>query len=445
MKTNFSLCFLLLFAVPLLFCSSCSDGDDKYDIPDDVSADTDSGSEKPDSDNADSNTDTDDETDTANDNDATDTDNPSDDDADTGDETDTASDDDAADTGDKPDNDNDNTDTDSDDDGDSSSDEDTDDPGDSGYIDNNDDDPQIICTGQTQCFNNSKSIDCPASSDKNFFGQDAQYASKGYCLNKSFSVPGNNDQIVIDNITGLIWQRNTPSTYEGCSVNSGALCLHSDAINYCEHLNIGNYDWRLPTPEEIATIIEFGKKIPAINEDFFSIPLVSDKDFWTITIDASSSNKIWYADFKEGSIKLGDDEGKYVRCVAGTNKLEEPHFRILNEGEDEEIVEDSAHNLLWTKIPQPDLEWAQALRYCQKLTHNGGGWRLPNINELLSIINYSKSNPASDFPSLPSAFLWTSTSYENTPGYAWAIRSKTGTLEPAGDKQAFTGRAICVK
>ena len=58
----------------------------------------------------------------------------------------------------------------------------------------------------------------------------------------------------------------------------------------------------------------------------------------------------------------------------------------------------------------------QASAYCQSL---GGGFRVPSANELVSLVDFSKStNPAIDrdaFPDTPVDIFWTSTSASGTP------------------------------
>ncbi|MBO7126052.1 DUF1566 domain-containing protein [bacterium] len=296
-------------------------------------------------------------------------------------------------------------------------------------------DSEIVCTGQTKCYNSSEEITCPSTSDEDFFGQDAQYASKGYCFPKSLDA--SNPQIITDNNTGLVWQRKIPATYEGCTGNDGAYCLYQQALNFCENLTLENFDdWRLPTPEEFATIIDYGRT-PAINKEIFSIPNTLFRDFWTLTG--------LYVDFTKGSTESGDSSAKLVRCVRGDFQLPVADFTITNEGSDEEIVEDSAHNLYWTKIESEEaLKWKKALNYCNKLNYgDNSGWRLPSINELASILDYSASEPASKFPSLSSTSFWSSTSYNESPDYAWRINSSNGTIETG--KKTKEASVICVK
>ena len=309
-------------------------------------------------------------------------------------------------------------------------------------------DPNVLCTGQTKCYDMYDEMACPASQGDYFFGQDAQYtAANGYCIKKNFTASG---EIVTDNITELVWQRNIPSSYSGCTGNSGALCLHNEAKNYCENLTIGGFDdWRLPTPNELATIIDFGKNSPAADEKF-SNPTGSRINFWTSAeslYSTAGDPRIWLVNFTTGAVEEGDNHAKYVRCVRG-DELEGPSFSILNEGEAEEIVFDSVHNLHWTKNPAAAVNWRLALSYCVNLEYNGEtGWRLPTVNELATILDYSRKAPASEFPTLQTPNLWTSTTYYsgNPEGYntAWIVYTAKGEIKSAA--KDGIAQILCVK
>ncbi|MBI4583448.1 MAG: DUF1566 domain-containing protein [Planctomycetes bacterium] len=74
---------------------------------------------------------------------------------------------------------------------------------------------------------------------------------------------------------------------------------------------------------------------------------------------------------------------------------------------------------------QDSLPWCDALAYCENLSFAGhDDWRLPNVRELQSIVNYGhgRDNPAIDpvFGALSSDY-WSSTSGSVTPGYAWLV------------------------
>jgi len=49
-------------------------------------------------------------------------------------------------------------------------------------------------------------------------------------------------------------------------------------------------------------------------------------------------------------------------------------------------------------------------------------WRLPTIQELFTLVDYSRCNPAIDttiFPNTEASSYWSSTAYAHNPNYAW--------------------------
>lgn len=61
----------------------------------------------------------------------------------------------------------------------------------------------------------------------------------------------------------------------------------------------------------------------------------------------------------------------------------------------------------------------------------GKAWRLPNIKELSSIADKSRSNPAIDttaFPATPSNWFWSSSPYVGYPVNAWVVGFYDGSV-----------------
>lgn len=76
--------------------------------------------------------------------------------------------------------------------------------------------------------------------------------------------------------------------------------------------------------------------------------------------------------------------------------------------------------------------WTAALLYCDGLRFAGHeDWRLPNVRELQSIVDYSRTDPAIApvFMALSSTY-WSSSSYlgYTSPEYAWSISFDDGDL-----------------
>lgn len=80
----------------------------------------------------------------------------------------------------------------------------------------------------------------------------------------------------------------------------------------------------------------------------------------------------------------------------------------------DDTISDSSTDLMWVKTETSRVTWEVALSYCEGLTHaTYTNWRLPNRNELESLVDYSKNtSPPIDttfFPNTISETYWTST------------------------------------
>lgn len=69
--------------------------------------------------------------------------------------------------------------------------------------------------------------------------------------------------------------------------------------------------------------------------------------------------------------------------------------------------------------------WAEAQGYCAALVLGGvSGWRLPARMELLTIVDFTVTNPSIDlaaFPNTPAYSFWTSSPYAGSSGQAWCF------------------------
>lgn len=98
------------------------------------------------------------------------------------------------------------------------------------------------------------------------------------------------------------------------------------------------------------------------------------------------------------------------------------HFTDLGDG----TVRDNATGLIWQQGFSPsELPQAECVAYCTTLTTSGGGWRLPSLLELCSIVDETRSDPAIDlsvFPGTPMASsFWSSSPVPGRPFYGWYV------------------------
>lgn len=90
--------------------------------------------------------------------------------------------------------------------------------------------------------------------------------------------------------------------------------------------------------------------------------------------------------------------------------------------------------------------WAQALA-APEVSQIGGhnNWRLPNKNELASIVERACTGPSINetvFPSTTSGEFWTSTPGRREGGYAWRINFKTGDILNIQIEQTYSVRLV---
>jgi hypothetical protein len=107
---------------------------------------------------------------------------------------------------------------------------------------------------------------------------------------------------------------------------------------------------------------------------------------------------------------------------AGAPRIDAPRFEIVADA----IARDTSTGLEWTRknVTPKAGPWAVAAKACEQLELAGGGWRLPTIRELLSLVDYERHDPAinTDVFTCDPNWYWTSTAAAPSPGdYAWFV------------------------
>ena len=301
-----------------------------------------------------------------------------------------------------------------------------------------------ICTGHGKCYNNDENseITCPAEGE-DFFGQDAQYTSK--CVAQSFTLgTGAQAGTVIDNNTGLIWEQSPSSnTY-----------TWDNRATHCNDLNNSNYggknNWRVPNPFELLTIVDNTIYNLATNSNFTNMPTDSSDFLWTSTEyggDTSLARAFnpYYGWYSYGKSKT--DNSYKVLCVGGEEMKSATFSNFKTEtisGKD--VVTDSKTGLMWQKeYFFTGLTWQEALFYCENLTYAGySDWRLPNKNELASLLAPGKSEtPYSNFPDMPGDSFWSSSTYVGSTNLAWGVDFYGGMVND--NVKTYTNFVRCVR
>lgn len=308
----------------------------------------------------------------------------------------------------------------------------------------------IVDTAQEQCYDNDGEITAPSTGEA-FYGQDAQNDSN-YPLYED-----NGDGTITDMVTGLMWQQglfNNKYPYAMC-------------VAYADTCTLAGYgDWRLPTIKELYSLILFtgstgldeSSAVPYINTDYFDFRFGTefgeryiDSQYATKTIYTSTTmngdETMFGVNFADGRIKGYPTSKDFeIKLVRGRTDYGYNDFVDNNDG----TITDNSTRLMWDAIGSTDgMNWEDALAYAQtKNTENYLGyndWRLPDVKELQSIVDYSRSPDYTNFAATSS--LFTVPEIINEAGetdYPCYYSSTTHYDGPAPNKAAYVcfGRAL---
>jgi len=319
----------------------------------------------------------------------------------------------------------------------------------------------IVETGQGFCYNSDgEQIDCPAEGEA-FYGQDAQFTGA------AFDFTDNGDGTVTDNVTGLTWEQ---------SPNSGPSSW-PQAQEYCEALSLGGQeDWRMPSLKELFSISDFSAGWPYLDTTYFDLTvndsISKDEQYWADNYYVGKTVQGQYdaafgVNHATGHIKaypalVTGPMGKYVRCVSG----DEYGINDFVDNGDGTIT-DNATALMWMQADSGEgMDWETALDYAQEMNEANylgySDWRLPNVKELQSIVDYNYApdaqDEAYDGPALDPMFsvseitneageldypyYWSSTSARFKSGgdyyYAWYVAAGRA-VDPEGNDSHGAG------
>lgn len=331
----------------------------------------------------------------------------------------------------------------------------------------------IADTGQTLCYNDTASAGC-ATTASTHPRQDADFVDTPRA--RSFTGPTQHvtyatDYTTTDNVSGLIW-KTCSEGLSGATCATGTIGTYTlspdTATPQCTGLNLvnagagyaGRTDWRLPTIIELATIVDYAQTITLVDLGLFPGTQTAQY-YWTSTPDAATAGQFWALRFNAAMTpsysKLANTNSYYVRCVSGTF-LATPAF--VDNGIDNTVT-DTTNNLVWQKCTvgknadstctgtSTFTVWKDALTACKNLTlASRTDWRLPSVNELMTLIDYTKSGPpvinATLFPATGNLSYWTSTTYSVTTTRPWNVSFSNALTGNSTLKTSASFYARCV-
>ena len=183
-------------------------------------------------------------------------------------------------------------------------------------------------------------------------------------------------------------------------------------------------DWRLPTVQELLTIVDSGKTAPAFDTDYF---FISDSDIlWTSDSSNTAINHMTFALSSNNgvvsSVRNSTASGQKAMCVRGQEPVPSSYLSTTINGTT--VVRDTTTGFLWQNDSLTDKTWKEAMQYCEDLSSAGySDWRLPNRNELASLCN-----PFSMPEMLSAAKFWSSTTDNSNSESAWTVHFRNSTI-----------------
>jgi quinol monooxygenase YgiN len=274
----------------------------------------------------------------------------------------------------------------------------------------------------------------------------------------------NNDGTVTDNLTGLIWMQN--ANVFGEIPQAKALQIASKLADGAYGLSDGSAagDWRLPNVNEFQSLLDLdnltGAALPPAHPFINATPA----NYWSSSSVAAAPALGWYCalavgppvfDLKFNSMRMWPVRGSTLRVAkTGQNKCFDPFGNEIpcgGTGQDGELqkgvawpnprfkrnddgtVTDNLTGLVWLQNAGrfDPRSWEEALKACNTLASpspglsdgsKAGAWRLPNLFELRSLMDYSKRSPAlpdgHPFLNVRNSLYWTSTTVASAPNLA---------------------------
>jgi hypothetical protein len=309
-------------------------------------------------------------------------------------------------------------------------------------------------TGQTLCYNAAGAVIACAGT-----GQDGEIQA-----GTARSYTDNSDGTISDNATGLMWQKCTYGlSGTDCLTGSATLVSGHNSTSTCETATTaGHTDWKLPNINELATLVDYSKPYPDahINTTYFPNTKIDD-DYWSSSQYIYSRPGVWIQDFSEGATTYENYPAtEYIRCVriqaspassataqplqteqtpcfesrpyvflGPESGLERDCTGLGQDGEyqagiahsftdnDDGTITDNATGLMWEKCPYyytgtycdsydqsdtlPFDGLSEAITICNNATTGSHtDWRVPNINELKSLVVYDTQVRLSGFDDL---------------------------------------------
>jgi hypothetical protein len=323
---------------------------------------------------------------------------------------------------------------------------------------------KIVGTAQTNSYNNSGIISL-ATIGQSFYGQNSNHPG---------NIPeytDNGDGTITDKISGLMWEKTTDKNGDG-TINYYDKKTYAEALAGASACRTGGYtDWRLPTIKEQYSLIMYygaesnpnattqGTSVPFINTNYFTFghgdinssshgatsdERLIDAQYATSSIYVSTTmngqSTMFGVNFADGRIKgypSTNQKKYYVLYVRDNTAYGKNDFKDNGNG----TITDNATGLMWMQNDnESPVLWENALSYAENFSYAGySDWRLPDVKELQSLIDYTRSPATTSSAAINPIFTCTQITNEaGVADYPYYMSSTTFSSQTPTD-----GKAAC--
>jgi hypothetical protein len=293
----------------------------------------------------------------------------------------------------------------------------------------------------------------------------------------------NGDGTVTDYLTGLMWLKDG-----SCLKNNWTSALqtisafNSSSVEYnCQGYEAGYSDWRLPDIKELGSLINYGQSNLAVWLNSIGFQNIRYSSYWSSTTYQGQTSNAWLVNMNNGAEITGakvysyyvmpvrsalsgtpyeiPKTGQTVSYASGDDGYVEagnswPAVRFTDNGDG--TMTDNLTGLMWLKDAGClSKNWSSALTTiagintnptgysCQEYAASYSDWRLPNVNEIESLINFGDANSTSwlgsqGFMNVKSSYYWSSTTYQNNTSQAWGLQMTKGRTATLSKKYSYS-------
>ncbi len=344
-------------------------------------------------------------------------------------------------------------------------------------------------TGQTLCYDAVGTVVTCALT-----GQDGELLKGGPWAEPRFADQSNGT--MLDNNTGLIWTRNANAKGPAVCTPPAATLIWQGALDYVKCLNTSGYlgftDWRLPNILELRSLVNTVQPDTSLWLTTLGFTEVQTEAwYWSSSSAADGPSSAWGVGMAVGDVDGNDKSDRgyawpvrsaqsglfdsllprsgQTRCYDTTGAI----TACTGSGQDGDTLKgavwpttrftDLANGTMWDNLtgliwsndanvpgpapcaPATTKNWQAALDYVKCLNSNSylgfSDWRLPNQNELGSLVDRAQLNQATwltglGFSGVQAVFYWSSSTSAASPSDAWGVDMGDGDID--GDSKYYS-------